>query len=59
MKVIVKERGFYTGTHYEVGEEVEMHPKQAAPFLPPRGHQLEIAPDKPAPKPVKASEKAE
>lgn len=58
MKVIVNESGFYVGTHYEAGEEIDIHPKQAAPFLPPRGYQLSLPPEKPA-KPVKSSEKAD
>lgn len=58
IKVIVNESGFYAGTYYEAGpSEINMHPKVAAPFLPPRGHQLSLPPEKSA-KPVNTIEKA-
>ena len=58
MKVIVKESGFYAGTWYDASNvPVEMHDRVARQFLPPHGHQLDVAPElveKPvAGKPVK------
>lgn len=61
MRVIVNETGFYAGTHYKAGAEIDLHEKVAKPFLPPLGHQLSLAPDaaaKPADKP-KADKKAD
>lgn len=57
MQIIVKESGFYGGTWFEAkpGPQ-EMHPKIAAPFLPPHGHQLALPEEKPAAKPGKPAE---
>ena len=47
MKVIVKESGFYGGTHYIANAaEQEMPDAVARPFMAPYGHQLEKPSDR-------------
>ena len=59
MKVVVNETGFYAGTYYKAGAEVELHDKVAKPFLPPYGTQLSVAKTESAKPPAKPGSKVD